>query len=355
VSTRTLAELAALVGGEPSSHPELRVNGIAPLEEAGPDQVSFFTNRRYRAAFLASRAGAVVVGLGEDVPEGRVVLRSANPYLAFAKLSTHFNPPPVAVAGISPRAVVDPTARIDPSAQVMALASVGPGAEIGPRTVLHPGVQVGAGVRIGADGLLHPNAVVRDRCVLGDRVILQPGCVIGGDGFGYALDLEGEGRGPRHFKIPQAGIVVLEDDVEIGANTCVDRAALGVTRIGRGSKLDNLVQVGHNVELGPLCIVAGQAGIAGSAKVGMGVAIWGQAALNGHITVGDRANIAGQSGVVGDLEPGVRVAGLPAVDEKLWARTQSAILRLTEMRRELRALQREVARLAANQDHKEKE
>jgi UDP-3-O-[3-hydroxymyristoyl] glucosamine N-acyltransferase len=350
VAARSLAELAALLGGEPSGSPELRVTGVATLEEAGPEQVSFFSNRRYRAAFLASRAGAVVVGKGEAVPEGRVVVRAANPYLAFAKLSTLFNPPPVAVAGVSPQAVVDATARVDATAQVMALASVGPGAEIGPRTVLHPGVRVGAGARVGADCLLHPNAVVRERCVLGDRVILQPGCVIGGDGFGYALDMEGEGRGPRHFKIPQAGIVVLEDDVEIGANACVDRAALGVTRIGRGSKIDNLVQVGHNVEIGPLCIMAGQAGIAGSSRLGMGVVVWGQAAIGGHLTVGDRVNIAAQSGVAADVPAGERVAGLPAVDEKLWARNQVAATRLAELRREFRVLQREVARLAASRD-----
>jgi UDP-3-O-[3-hydroxymyristoyl] glucosamine N-acyltransferase len=350
VTTRTLAELAALVGGEVSGDGELPVTGLAPLEEAGPGQLSFFTNKRYRAAFEASRAGAVVVGTDVAVPAGRTVLRATNPYLAFARISAHFNPPAPVVPGISPRAAVDPTARVDPSAQVGPFVSVGPGAVVGARTVLHAGVQVGGGARIGVDCLLYQNAVVREGCVLGDRVALQPGCVVGSDGFGYALDMDGEGRGPRHFKIPQAGIVVVEDDVEIGANTCVDRATLGVTRIGRGAKIDNLVQLAHNVEVGPLCIIAGQAGIAGSTRLGMGVVLWGQVAVNGHIELGDRVNVAAQSGVAHDVPAGQRVAGLPAVDEKRWARNAVAMVRLHELRREVRELVRKVATLEGKEE-----
>ncbi len=345
MTAQTLAELAALVGGEVSGDGSLLVTGVAPLEEAGPGQVSFFANKKYRAAFEASKAGAVVVARDQAAGGGRSLLRSSNPYLAFARISTLFNPAAVAVPGISARAEVDPTARVDASAQVGPLVSVGPGAVIGPRTVLHPGVQVGAGARIGADCLLYQNVVVRERCVLGDRVALQPGCVIGSDGFGYALDMEGEGQGPRHFKIPQAGIVVVEDDVEVGANTCVDRATLGVTRIGRGAKIDNLVQIAHNVEVGPLCIVAGQAGVAGSTRMGMGVAVWGQVAINGHIEIGDRVNIAAQSGVAHDVPAGQRVAGLPAIDERRWARNAVAFGRLHELRRDLRDLMRRVAKL----------
>jgi UDP-3-O-[3-hydroxymyristoyl] glucosamine N-acyltransferase len=345
VTARTLAELAALVGGAVSGDGSLRITGVAPLEAAGPGQVSFFANRKYRASFQASRAGAVVVGNEVAVPPGRPVLRAANPYLAFAKISTLFNPPAPVVAGISPQASIDPTARVDGTAQVGPFVSIGAGAVVGARTVLHPGVQLGAGAAVGADCLLHPNVVIRERCVVGDRVILQPGCVIGSDGFGFATDLEGDGRGPRHFKVPQAGIAVIEDDVEIGANTCVDRATLGATRIGRGSKLDNLIQVAHNVELGPLCIMAGQSGIAGSTKLGMGVAVWGQVAINGHVTIGDRANISAHSGVAGDIEAGARVAGLPAIDEKKWARNQLASLRLHDLRHQVMELRRRVAEL----------
>jgi len=349
-----LRELAARVGGEVEGDGGLLVEGVATLEQAGPAQLSFFANRKYHAAFLASKAGAVVVGPDEVVPAGRTVLRAPNAYLAFAKLSTYFNPPAVAVPGVAAEAFVHPTARVDPSAQVHPLASVGAGATVGPRTILHPGAHVGAGSKVGADCLLYPNVVVREGCVLGDRVILQPGCVVGSDGFGFALDLEGEGQGPRHYKIPQAGNVVVEDDVEIGANTTVDRAALGTTRIGRGTKLDNLVQIAHNVELGPLCIMAAQSGVAGSSKLGMGVAVWGQAAITGHITIGDRANVAAKSGVGSDVPAGGRVAGSPATPDLSWARNSAVFNRLTDMRRELKTLQKQVAELLAARDGKER-
>lgn len=347
--TFTLAELAARVGGEVVGDGGLVVEGIAPLETATPAQISFFSNRKYRKAFEASRAGAVVVAADVAVPAGRTVLRSPNPYLAFAKISTLFHPPVEALPEVAPEAFVHPAAKIHPSAQVMPLACIGPGAEIGARTIVHPGVQIGEGARIGDDCLLYPNVVVRDRCVVGNRVILQPGCVIGADGFGFALDLEGEGRGPRHYKFPQIGIVVIEDDVEIGANSCVDRATLGTTRVGRGAKIDNLVMIAHNVEIGPLSILASQVGVAGSTKVGMGVVAWGQVGIAGHLTIGDRAELLAQAGVPQDVEAGARMGGSPARPDVQWARNASAYDHLTEMRRELRALRKEVERLRAKE------
>ena len=345
MSARTLAELAALVGGELTGDPGLRLDGVAALEEAGPEQISFFSNRKYRAAFLATRAGAVVVEPDAEAPAGRALLRVANAYLAFARISTLFHPPRAAAPEIAPEAVVHPTARVHPSAQVMPLASIGPGASVGPRTVIHPGVQIGEEARVGADCVVYPNVVIREGCVVGDRVILQPGCVIGADGFGFALDPVGDGAGPRHYKVPQVGRVVIEDDVEIGANSCVDRATLGVTRIGRGAKIDNLVQVAHNVVVGQLSILAAQVGISGSTTLGMGVVCWGQAGVVGHLHLGDRANVAAQAGVADDLAPGERVAGSPAKAEVAWARNSAAFDRLTDMRRDLRALQRQVAAL----------
>jgi UDP-3-O-[3-hydroxymyristoyl] glucosamine N-acyltransferase len=352
VTTFTLVELAARVGGSVEGDGALRIEGVAALEDAGPAQISFFANRRYRKAFEESRAGAVIVEPDEDVPAGRTVLRAAPAYLAFAKISTAFHPPREALPEIAPEAVVDPTAQVHPSAQVMPLATIAARAQIGARTIVFPGVQLGEDARVGADCILYPNVVVRERCVLGDRVVLQPGCVIGSDGFGFALDLQGEGRGPRHFKVPQTGIVVVEDDVEIGANTCVDRATLGVTRIGRGAKIDNLVQIAHNVEVGPLSILASQVGVSGSTKLGMGVVLWGQVGLVGHITVGDRANVAAQSGVAHDIPAGARFAGYPAGPEVQWARNAAAFNRLTEMRRELRELRAAVARLQGEQEKK---
>jgi UDP-3-O-[3-hydroxymyristoyl] glucosamine N-acyltransferase len=348
----TLAELAAKVGATFHGDGALRLDGIAPLEDAGPSQVSFFANRRYRKAFEASRAGVVIVEADEKVPEGRAVLRVSPAYLAFARISTAFHPPREPMPEIAPEAAVHPTAKVHPSAQVMPLASVGPRAEVGPRTILFPGVHLGEDVKIGADCLLYPNVVVRERCTVGDRVILQPGCVVGGDGFGFALDMQGDGHGPRHYKVPQAGVVVIEDDVEIGANSCVDRATLGVTRIRRGAKIDNLVQIAHNVEIGPLSILASQVGISGSTKLGMGVVCWGQAGLVGHITIGDQAMVMAQAGVGGDVEPGARVAGSPATPDVQWARNSAVFNRLTEMRRELRELRAAVARLQGEQEKK---
>jgi UDP-3-O-[3-hydroxymyristoyl] glucosamine N-acyltransferase len=343
--TFTLAELAARVGGEVVGDGSLRLTGVAALEEAGPEQVSFFANRKYRKAFEATRAGAVVVEPAERTPPGRVLLRVRNAYLAFAKITTLFHPAPVAAAGVAPSAVVHPTARVHPSAQLSALVSIGAGAEIGARAILHPGVQIGEGARVGEDCLLHANAVVRERCVLGARVILQPGVVIGSDGFGFAFDMEGEGAGPRHYKFPQVGIVVVEDDVEIGANTCVDRAALGVTRIGRGTKIDNLVQIAHNVEVGPLSLLVAQSGIAGSTKLGTGVVLAAQAGIIGHLHVGDGVQIGGQAGLMNDLGPGETVIGSPARPHKDWLRTVASLDHLTEMRRELTRLRKEVERL----------
>jgi UDP-3-O-[3-hydroxymyristoyl] glucosamine N-acyltransferase len=348
--TYTLAELAARVGGEVAGDGTLRLEGVAPLEDATPAQISFFSNKKYRKAFEASRAGAVVVEPDAEVPAGRPVLRIANAYLAFAKISTLFHPPREPMPEVAETAVVHPTAKVHPSAQVMPLASIGPGAEVGARTIVFPGAHVAEDAKVGEDCLVYQNVVIRERCVVGNRVILQPGCVIGSDGFGFAFDPEGDGNGPRHFKVPQVGIVVVEDDVELGANTCLDRATLGTTRIGRGAKIDNLVMIAHNVHVGPLSILASQVGISGSTKLGMGVVAWGQVGVVGHLTIGDRAVLVAQAGVAHDVEPGARVAGSPAIPDVQWARNSAVFSRLTEMRRELRELRAEIERLRAERE-----
>jgi UDP-3-O-[3-hydroxymyristoyl] glucosamine N-acyltransferase len=333
------------VGGEVAGDGELQLEGVAALEDASPAQVSFFSNRKYRRAFEASRAGAVVVEPEEEVPAGRTVLRVRNAYLGFAKITTLFHPPREALPEVALAAVVHPSARVHPAAQVMPLASVGPGAEVGARTIVHPGVQIGEGARIGQDCLLYPNVVIREQCMIGDRVIIQAGAVIGSDGFGFAFDPEGEGQGPRHYKLPQVGIVVVEDDVEIGACTCIDRAALGVTRIGRGTKIDNLVMIAHNVEVGPLSLLISQVGISGSTKLGMGVIAAGQAGIVGHLTIGDGVRIAAQSGVSHDVEAGGAVGGSPAVPHVLWRKNVASFNHLAEMRKELVRLRKELEKL----------
>jgi UDP-3-O-[3-hydroxymyristoyl] glucosamine N-acyltransferase len=341
----SLAELAERVGGRVEGDGSIRIERVMPLEEAGPSDVSFFANRKYAAAFAATRAGAVVVGEGEEVPAGRTVLRSANAYLAFARISTLFHPPREAVPEISPGAVIAEGAVVDPSAEVQALAHVGRGATVGARTILFPGVYVGDGARVGDDCILYPNVVVRERCVVGNRCILQPGAVVGGDGFGFALDMEGDGSGPRHFKVPQSGIAVIEDDVEIGANTCIDRGTLGATVVRRGAKVDNLVQIAHNVEVGPLSLVVAQVGVSGSTKLGTGVVLAGQVGVVGHLTIGDGARLGAQAGVSNDVPAGETYSGYPARPHRQWLREEGALRKLPEIWKRVRELEKEIARL----------
>jgi UDP-3-O-[3-hydroxymyristoyl] glucosamine N-acyltransferase len=228
---------------------------------------------------------------------------------------------------------------------VQELAYVGPGASVGARTILFPGVYVGAGARIGDDCILYPNVVVRERCVVGHRCTLQPGAVVGGDGFGFAFDMEGDGSGPRHFKVPQSGIAELEDDVELGANACVDRATLGRTVIRRGAKIDNLVQLAHNVEIGPLSLIASQTGIAGSTKVGMGVAMAGQVGIVGHVTIGDGARLGAQAGVSNNVPDGETYTGYPAGPHREWLREQGALRSLPKLVKRVRELEKALKKL----------
>jgi UDP-3-O-[3-hydroxymyristoyl] glucosamine N-acyltransferase len=235
----------------------------------------------------------------------------------------------------------------------MPLASVGPHAEVGARTILFPGAHVGEGARVGEDCLLYQNVVVRERCVLGNRVILQPGCIIGADGFGFAFDPDGEGQGPRHYKVPQIGNVLVEDDVEIGANTTVDRATLGTTRIGRGAKIDNLVQIAHNVQVGPLSLLMAQVGIAGSTKLGMGVIAAGQVGIVGHLEIGAGARIGAQGGVMEDIEAGDTVSGSPSLPHTQWLKSMAALAQLPELRKEVRELRKQLDALRAEKKERE--
>lgn len=351
---RRLDELAALCGAELRGGPADRpVDGVASLEEAGPAHVAFYANPAYRGQLQASRAAAVLVTSADArVAEldGRALLVCATPYAAFAKLSAVFHPAPEVVPGVDPRACVEPGAEVDPAARVEPFAFVGAGAKVGPGAVVMAGAYVGPGAKVGANSRLYPHSVVRERCEVGARCIVHAGAVVGADGFGFAFDPEGDGDGPMHRKIPQAGIARLEDDVELGANSCVDRATLGETVVGRGTKIDNLVQIGHNVRVGPLCVVAAQTGIAGSVTVGTGVMFGGQAGIAGHLTIGDLAKIGAQSGVLREVEPGSVVQGTPAREGRQWLRNAVAIETVPELGRELRRLKARVEALEANRD-----
>lgn len=341
---RRLGELAAHVGGELLGDPGLLIHGLNGLAEAGPGEVSFYGSGKYRKQYEATRASAVLVGLDSPPREGVALVRVPNPHLAFAKLSALFHPARRFEPGVSPGAHVHPEARVHPEATVMAGATVERGASVGARTVLYPGVFVGEGASLGEDCLLYPNVTVREGCIVGSRVILHASCVVGADGFGFAFDAEGA-RGPEHFKVPQAGIVRIEDDVEVGACSCIDRATLGETVVGRGTKIDNLVQIAHNVKVGPMSLLCAQVGIAGSTEVGMGVIMAGQVGVVGHIRVGNMARVGSQSGVAHDVEDGQTVSGTPAMPHREWLRASAAMGQLADLLKEVRTLRRRVEML----------
>lgn len=332
---------------------DTEVVGVAGVVEATKRHVTFYSDASYRSKLADCRAAGIIVSEKDaQLPElsGHTLLIADSPYAAFARLAQAFHPLLAPVAGIDPRAHVDPEASVDESARIEAFAWVGKGARIGARVLVESGAYVGSDASIGDDTRLYTRAVVRERCVVGARCIVQPGAVIGADGFGFAFDAEGDGEGPLHRKIPHLGIVRIEDDVEVGANACVDRATLGETVVGRGAKIDNLVQLAHNVTVGPLTVMAAQVGVAGSTRVGAGVQMGGQAGVNGHIEIGDMARIGAQSGVVQAVEPGAVVHGFPAMEAKGWLRASVVFARLPQLVRELRELTRRVASLEKAQD-----
>jgi UDP-3-O-[3-hydroxymyristoyl] glucosamine N-acyltransferase len=333
-----LRELAERLGCELLGDGEVELRGVGALEQAGPGDLSFLASPRYAPLLQATRASAVVVAPGQESPLPRLL--SANPQLAFARAVALLCPPARPAAGVHPSAQVHPTAELGAGVHVGALAVVGARVRVGERTVIHPHVVLYDDAAVGADCLLHSGVQVRERCRLGDRVVVQNGAVIGGDGFGFARDGDG-----RYHKFPQVGTVVIEDDVEIGALTAIDRAALGETRIGRGSKLDNLVQVGHSVSVGSDTVLCGQVGIAGSSRVGSNVTLAGQVGVAGHLTIGDGVVATAQSGIPSSVEPGALVSGYPAIDNRAWLKSSAVFVRLPELQKRLRELERKVASL----------
>lgn len=329
-----LGELAAALGCEVEGDAGFRVHGVAPLAAGGPGDLCFVRSAGWGRALAASRAGAVIAPPGLDTG-GRPTLRSPRPDLDFARavgLLVESEPPP---PGVHPSAVVAADAQVDPSASVGPLAVVGARARVGARTVLHPHVVLYPDVRVGADCVLHAGCVVREEVEIGDRVVLHPGVVLGGDGFGYALDDSG-----RPVKVPQVGRVVVEDDVEVGANATIDRATLGETRVRRNAKIDNLVVVSHNCDIGEDVLIAAQSGLAGSTTVGRGAILMGQTASAGHLTIGAASFLGARAAAHKDLPPGSRVWGAPALEERRWHKSMAVFARLPELMRRLRAVER---------------
>lgn len=335
-----LGELAERLGCRLEGDGGLEIRGVRGLEDAGPQDLTFVAQERYLSRLARSTAAAVILAEGWPAVD-RPALRSPNPTLAFARALSLFHPPRVSAPGIHPTAVVAPDARVAPTASVGPLTVVGPGAEVGADTILEAHVAVGAGVCIGQGCRIFPQVTLRDGVVLGDRVTVHSGTVIGADGFGYARD------GHRYVKIPQVGRVVIEDDVEIGANVTIDRATLGETRIGRGTKIDNLVQIGHNVRVGADTVIVAQVGISGSARIGSRVTLAGQVGVVDHVEIGDDVIVGAQSGVTKDIPPGSVVLGSPAIPHADFKRRVATVARLPEMRKVLRALEERLAALEA--------
>ncbi|HEV8610536.1 MAG TPA: UDP-3-O-(3-hydroxymyristoyl)glucosamine N-acyltransferase [Thermoanaerobaculia bacterium] len=337
-SSFTLAELAAAVNGRVFGDPTLRLSGVRALGDAGPEDLSWVAGERRAAGARKSRAGAVLAGTPEAAA-GKPAVVVESPALALARWLELRFPARRHRAGIARGARVHRTARIGKGASIAPGATVSAGARIGDRTRLAEGAFVGEGAEIGADCVLHPNAVVADRCVVGSRCTLHVGVVIGSDGFGYVWD------GRAHRKIPQIGIVRIGDDVEVGANSAIDRATLGETLVGRGTKIDNLVQIGHNVAIGEDVILCGQVGIAGSARVEDRATLAGQVGVNDHVTIGRGAIATGQAGVTGSVAPGEVVSGMPAAPHREFLRRAALVARLSEMARRLEGLERRLAEI----------
>ncbi len=344
---KILSELAQLVGGEVIGDGGIKIVGIAPIEEARKGEITFIAHPRYLPKLTQTEASAVIVSPKVSEAE-KPLLRVANPYLAFAKILGIYAHRPYEPRGVDQGAWVSPTAKLGERGSVYPFAYVGDHAEIGNRVILFPGVFVGDNAVIGDDSLIYPNVSIYEGSRIGKRVILHSGVVIGSDGFGFARD------GRRSVKIPQIGIVEIGDDVEIGANTTIDRAAMGKTVIKRGVKIDNLVQVAHSVIIGEDSIIVAQVGIAGSSKIGSNVILAGQVGVIDHIEIGDNVIVGPQSGVAKDIPPNQVVTGTPPLPHKEQVRAVLTFPKLPEMWRKIGQLEAKLRDLEAGQDLKRK-
>jgi UDP-3-O-[3-hydroxymyristoyl] glucosamine N-acyltransferase len=335
---KKLKELAEWVQGTVLGDGEVEVRGVASIEDAGEGEITFVANPKYLSRLGQTQASAVIVSPGVTSGE-KPLLCVKNPYLAFAKILTLFFQKPYLPKGVDPNAWVSPTAQLGADLTVYPFVYIGDRCCIGDRVTLHPGVCVGEGSSIGDDSILHPNVSVYPGMVIGKRVILHGGVVVGSDGFGYAKE------GKKNLKIPQVGKVEIEDDVEVGSNTSIDRGALGNTIIRRGVKIDNLVQIAHNVLIGEDSIIVAQVGIAGSTKIGSNVTLAGQVGLAGHLQIGDNVLVGAQSGVGQDLSPGQAFSGSPAIPHREWLRMVTATPKVPEMRRKLIDIEKRLIRI----------
>jgi UDP-3-O-[3-hydroxymyristoyl] glucosamine N-acyltransferase len=333
-----LGELARQLGAELRGDAEVEVTGVRGIEDAGPSEITFVANPRYTALARTTKAAAVLVE-PEFQEIATATLRIKNPYYAFSRALGIFYQPPVYPAGVHPTAVVHPTAQIGPGAHIGAYVVIGPGVRLGPNATILPHVVLYPGVQVGGHFFAHAHSVVRENCVLGDHVTIENGAIVGADGFGFAKNDEG-----RWEKIPQSGPVRIGSHVDIQANACIDRATIGATEIGDGSKIDNLVQIGHGSRVGKDTLVCAQTGLAGSSFIGNNVILAGQVGIAGHCSVGDGVILTAQSAVSHDVPAGKMISGSPGFDNRIWLRAVTIFQRLPELLKRLDRLEKQVAR-----------
>ncbi len=339
----TLRELAERLDCRLEGDGDIEVTRVAALEGAGPGDVSFFSNPRYARALAATRASAVIAAPDVAVPVPVAALRTPHPYAAFARALALLHPQPPPPPGIHPTATIEPSAVLGVDVSVGPYVCVGAGAVIGARVVLRAHVTIGDGAVVGDDCVLHAHVSIRERVTLGQRVVVQDHAVVGSDGFGFAADASG-----AMVKIPQVGTVVVGDDVEIGVSTAIDRPPIGATVIGRGTKIDNLVQIGHGVEIGERVILVSQVGIAGSTTVGDGSVLAGQVGVAGHLSIGKGVRATAQTGIPNSLPDGAFVSGYPAIDNRDWLKASAIFRALPALRRQVHDLARRLDAMAAS-------
>jgi UDP-3-O-[3-hydroxymyristoyl] glucosamine N-acyltransferase len=336
---KTLAELAEMVDGELSGDPNISIHGLADLATASAGEIAFMVKETGLETLKSSKASAFIVPHSLEFKD-RPLIRVKNPYLAAATIQNFFQSKPFQPAGISPKAQIGNDCQISAEVSISPFVSIGNGVIIGKRTYIHPGSVIGNDVTIGDDCTIYPNVTIYDSCTIGSRVHIHAGTVIGSDGFGFATDDKG-----CHVKWPHIGTVEIEDDVDIGANVTIDRGTFGTTHIGKGVRIDNLVQIGHNVKIDENSVIVAQVGIAGSATLGKNVIIGGQAGVKGHIYLGDGSVVAGKSGVNSSLQPGSTVSGFPAISHKEWLRAAILYGKLPKIHGDLKDMKKQVARL----------
>ncbi|MBI5827907.1 MAG: UDP-3-O-(3-hydroxymyristoyl)glucosamine N-acyltransferase [Deltaproteobacteria bacterium] len=343
----TLKEIAVAVAGCVVGDEAAAVRDVAPIEEATEGDITFISDRRHLKLLKSTGATAVILRESDSPPANGAIknlILVKDPLLAFVRVMDIFRPQPPVVPGIHPKAEVSPKAAIGTDASIQAFAVVEEGAVIGDRTTLYPGVYIGRGARVGDDTVLHSGVRVREGCQIGSRVIIHCNSVVGSDGFGYAR------AGSRYEKIPQRGIVRIEDDVEVGACVTIDRATIGSTVIGRGTKIDNLVQIAHNVKVGTDSVIVAQAGIAGSTRIGNRVQVAGQAGIAGHIEIGDDSSLGAKAGATNDIPPRSVYSGFPAIPHKEWLRASVVYGKLPELKKKLEELEKRLSKLEKPQE-----